>query len=242
VPSLFTLSKCLLTVLLASEYNDPHIGKPELYRLRIKEPSASNPNEATWHVTDTNQTQPAQLPEIPGSETNYMEDAHAPPEEEELRHHEVQVRHEPGSPPLPPLPLEAWSSQQASQPPSWQRVYQRLLNWALVWSEGELQRALQSTMPGNHVDEVALTVWITQTYKRYVRAKHVEHPPGRVDRLYVPPNIADAINVAVFHGRHGDARTMLRDLWAPFGFEGMPRLLIVLARHRRDSNHYVVHR
>lgn len=35
---------------------------------------------------------------------------------------------------------------------------------------------------------------------------------------------------------------MLRDLWAPFGFEGMPRLLIVLARHRRDSNHYVVHR
>lgn len=171
-----------------------------------------------------------------------MEDAHAPPDEEELRHHEVQERHEPGSPPLPPLPLEAWSSQQANQPPSWQRVYQRLLNWALVWSEGELQRALQSTMPGNHVDEVALTVWITQTYKRYVRAKHVEHPPGRVDRLYVPPNIADAINVAVFHGRHGDARTMLRDLWAPFGFEGMPRLLIVLARHRRDSNHYVVHR
>jgi len=70
----------------------------------------------------------------------------------------------------------------------------------------------------------------------------VEHPPGRVDRLYIPPNIADAINVAVFNGRHGDAKAMLRDLWAPFGFEGMPRLLIVLARHRRDANHYVVHR
>lgn len=172
-----------------------------------------------------------------------MEDHHVDPDEEVLRHHEVEVQGgETQSPPLPPLPLEAWSSQQASQPPSWQRVYQRLLNWALVWSEGELQRALASTQPGSHVDEVALTIWITQTYKRYVRAKNVEHPPGRVDRLYVPPNIADAINVAVFHGRHGDAKTMLRDLWAPFGFEGMPRLLIVLARHRRDSTHYVVHR
>lgn len=97
-----------------------------------------------------------------------MKDAHAAPDEEELRHHEVQERPDEASPPLPPLPLEAWSTQQANQPPSWQRVYQRLLNWALVWSEGELRRAQISTQPGNHVDEVALTIWITQTYKRYV--------------------------------------------------------------------------
>jgi len=67
-------------------------------------------------------------------------------------------------------------------------------------------------------------------------------PGGRVDRLFVPPNMADAISNAVFNGRHGDASGMLRELWHPFGLEGMPRLLIVLAKHRSDANHWVVHR
>ena len=44
-----------------------------------------------------------------------------------------------------------------------------------------------------------------------------DSPQGRVDRLFVSPNVADAISTAVFNGRHGDACVMLRDLWAPFG-------------------------
>jgi hypothetical protein len=54
--------------------------------------------------------------------------------------------------------------------------------------------------------------------------------------------MAHAISTAVFNGRHGDACGMLRDLWSPFGLEGMPRLLVVLAKHRSDANHWVVHR
>ncbi|KIJ67732.1 hypothetical protein HYDPIDRAFT_25206 [Hydnomerulius pinastri MD-312] len=50
------------------------------------------------------------------------------------------------------------------------------------------------------------------------------------------------INTAVFNGRHGDACGMLKGFWAPFGFEGAPRLIIVLAKHRSDANHWVVHR
>ena len=61
-------------------------------------------------------------------------------------------------------------------------------------------------------------------------------------RTRVPPNMADAISTAVYNGRHGDACGMLRELWAPFGLEGIPRLLIVLAKHRNDENHWVVHR
>ncbi len=221
-----------------TEFN-PHVAKPEMYRLRIKDnPDVGDLNK-TCHVSQTGRTEPPFLPDL--HDTG-----------EELHHNEVQERNRPPSPPLPlpldsakstqPWPPNDWQVAQAPAIPSWQRIYQRLLDWALVWSENELQRALTSTLPGTHVDEVGLTIWLTQTYKRYVRAKHVEHPPGRVDRCYVPPNIADAINIAVFNGRHGDAKAMLRDLWAPFGFEGMPRLLIVLARHRRDTNHYVVHR
>ena len=64
----------------------------------------------------------------------------------------------------------------------------------------------------------------------------------RVDRLSVPPNMADAMSTAVFNGRHGDACGILRDLWAFFGFEGAPRLIVVLAKHRSDANHWVVPR
>lgn len=237
------------------DYNNPHVSKAELYRLRVKAPAGND--HAEWNVAHTGASRTEALPEIPGSEVGgpYY-DGHGP---NDTIHHEVEERQgagNPRSPALPPLPLEAngtgagtvqpWPATDWQDPamgaPSWQRVYQRLLNWAVVWSDTELQRALDSTAPGRHVDEVALTIWLTQTYKRYVRAKYVEHPQGVVDRLYIPPNIADAINVAVFNGRHGDAKAMLRDLWTPLGFQGMPRLLIVLARHRRDANHHVVHR
>ncbi|KAH9994964.1 hypothetical protein BJV74DRAFT_830757 [Russula compacta] len=144
---------------------------------------------------------------------------------------------------------QVWQQQPASdynsEPPQllpWQRIHQRLLNWAIVWPVTELDTALNSTTRGNQVDEVALSIWSTQTYKRYVRSKMTDGPGGRVDRLFVPPNMADAISNAVFNGRHGDASGMLRELWHPFGLEGMPRLLIVLAKHRSDANHWVVHR
>lgn len=135
-----------------------------------------------------------------------------------------------------------WAGDDLPLPPAWQRIHQRLLNWAIVWPLSELDSALNSTTRGNQVDEVALSIWSTQTYKRYVRSKMTDSPPGRVDRLFVPPNMADAISNAVFNGRHGDASGMLRELWYPFGLDGMPRLLIVLARHRSDANHWVVHR
>lgn len=106
----------------------------------------------------------------------------------------------------------------------------------------ELDAAHGSTTRGHQIDEVALSVWSTQTYKRYVRSRMTDLPGGKVDRLFVPPNMADAISTAVFNGRHGDASAMLRDLWTPFGFEGAPRLIVVLAKHRSDINHWVVHR
>lgn len=144
------------------------------------------------------------------------------------------------SPPLPALPSEA--NRDSYAPPPWQRIHQRLLNWAIVWPMSELDGAMNSTTRGKQVDEVALSIWTTQTYKRYVRAKLTDSPQGTVDRLFVPPNMADAISSAVFHGRHGDACGMLRDLWSPFGLEGTPRLLIVLAKHRNDPDHWLVHR
>lgn len=126
--------------------------------------------------------------------------------------------------------------------PSWQRIHGRLLSWAIAWPMSELENALKSTTRRHQVDEVALTIWSTQTYKRYVRTRLTDNPPCVVDRLFVPPNAADAISNAVFNGRHADACGMLKDLWVPFRLDGVPRFLVVLAKHRSDPNHWVVHR
>ncbi|KAL7281780.1 hypothetical protein PYCCODRAFT_1430922 [Trametes coccinea BRFM310] len=218
----------------------------ELYRLRVKPTgSQSVATHKTWELARDGDDEYEEgdapvaitesgLPEIPDGATGGRT----------------------GSPPLPPLPHDVrgdmidhgqmWQhGDYGNEPrtlPPWQRIHQRLLSWAIVWPMAELDNAVNSCNRGMQVDEIALSIWSTQTYKRYVRAKMTDSPPGRVDRLFVPPNMADAISTAVYNGRHGDACGMLRDLWAPFGLEGIPRLLIVLAKHRNDDNHWVVHR
>ncbi|KAF9222509.1 hypothetical protein BS17DRAFT_782960 [Gyrodon lividus] len=219
----------------------------ELYKLRVKPGgSQSAVTHKTWEVArddqDTYEGQGAftesGIPEIPDS-GNYTD-------------------RRPSSPPLPPIPQEghrrdmvpsqnsqlwnAGNEYNDMTPPPWQRIHQRLLNWAIIWPMSEIDAALTSTTRGQQVDEVALSIWSTQTYKRYVRSRMTDIPGGKVDRLFVPPNMADAISTAVFNGRHGDACGMLKELWAPFGFEGAPRLIVVLAKHRSDANHWVVHR
>jgi hypothetical protein len=219
----------------------------ELYKLRVKTgPGSAVGTHKTWEVAredgDYDYDGEAQaavtdsgMPEIPDTTARQ------------------------GSPSLPPIPQsesggemvhmseprwahQGYGSDVQHQTPPWQLIHQRLLNWAIIWPMSELDAAVGSTTRGHQVDEISLSIWATQSYKRYVRSRMTDSPQGRVDRLFVPPNVADAISTAVFNGRHGDACMMLRDLWAPFGLDGIPRLLIVLARHRGDENHWVVHR
>ncbi|KAH9978833.1 hypothetical protein BGW80DRAFT_1281218 [Lactifluus volemus] len=205
----------------------------ELYKLRVRAGpgSQSGNTHKTWELARDNGDYEEEDPDGPAAVT------------------ESGMQEIPDSNPSGYGDRQVWQQQPTSdynsEPPQlhqWQRIHQRLLNWAIVWPVSELDTALNSTTRGNQVDEVALSIWSTQTYKRYVRSKMTDGPGGRVDRLFVPPNMADAISNAVFNGRHGDASGMLRELWHPFGLDGMPRLLIVLAKHRSDDNHWVVHR
>lgn len=215
----------------------------ELFRLRQR-PAGSQLSHRTWEVAQHNEDDddngnilPSNLPSIPD-------------DNDEEGDHESR--------PLPDLPPEANREEEMAVQPQgyqsgeyspdggplapWQRIHSRLLSWAIIWPMSELENALNSTTRGQQVDEVALSIWSTQTYKRYVRTKLTDSPRGQVDRLFVPPNMADAINNAVYNGRHGDACGMLKDLWYPFGLDGTPRLIVVLAKHRSDPNHWVVHR
>ncbi|KAF8829264.1 hypothetical protein HHX47_DHR3000905 [Lentinula edodes] len=215
----------------------------ELYKLQQR-PSATGEEQTTWDLRRSDvpdeyddEESPAVAPTIPGSEAG-------------------DLNRRSTSPSLPPIPRDDtgqrslvpqpqwngnYNDHQQDLPP-WQKIHQRLLSWAIVWPLSELDEALNSTTRGHQVNEVAMSIWSTQTYKRYVRTRMTDTPSGVVDRLFVPPNMADAISNAVYNGRHGDACGMLRDLWGPFGLQGMPRLLVVLAKHRSDENHWVVHR
>ncbi|KAK1236340.1 hypothetical protein PQX77_000418 [Marasmius sp. AFHP31] len=220
----------------------------ELYKLRQR-PSQDGAQDTTWDLQrshaddeDERETAPAIAATIPGSDVDY-------------ENHDHRAK-SPSLPPLPPTEEGAqsvvsvhnqpWNGNEYQDPqanlPPWQKIHQRLLSWAIIWPLSELEEALNSTTRGHQVNEVAMSIWSTQTYKRYVRSRMTDTPNGVVDRLFVPPNMADAISNAVFNGRHGDACGMLRDLWGPFGLQGMPRLLVVLAKHRSDENHWVVHR
>lgn len=242
---------------LMSEGRDDSPGQQyleeELYKLRIKPGGSQAATHKTW-----------ELGEVPREEQEEYDEEEQDGELTESGMPEIPdsgyTDHRATSPPLPPIPHDDQSDvvntpqaqnkmlvanyygEQENYVPPWQRVHQRLLSWAIVWPMNEIEHALNSTTRGQQVDEIALSIWSVQSYKRYVRSKMTESPGGRPDRLFVPPNMADAISTAVFNGRHGDACGMLRDLWGPFGLDGAPRLIIVLAKHRSDSNHWVVHR
>ncbi|KAH0589652.1 hypothetical protein H2248_005382 [Termitomyces sp. 'cryptogamus'] len=233
----------------------------ELYRLRQRQRqggSQSGRSHHTWLVSrdpgeidddDEEGPPPSGMPTIPdtnGGGYAEREGSHSPPlpalpeqeDEEEIEPHGGVITTPQG--PWRTHDYDAETSQPQMAP--WQRIHARLLQWAVIWPQPELDNALNSTTRGQQVDEIALSIWTTQTYKRYVRARLTDNPAGIVDRLFVPPNMADAISNAVYNGQHGNACGMLREMWTTFGLPGMPRLLVVLARHRSENDHWVVHR
>ncbi|KAG5641009.1 hypothetical protein DXG03_006383 [Asterophora parasitica] len=233
----------------------------ELYRLRQRSGgSQSGRSHHTWEVAreqddfndEDGHKAPSGLPTIPdtnggGAYAGRGDGSQSPPlpalpedeDDDEIAHGGDVI-----TTPQGPWSAVDYGQQQQDSPQlaSWQLIHARLLSWAVIWPQSEVDLALNSTTRGHQVDEVALSIWSTQTYKRYVRARLTDSPPGIVDRLFVPPNMADAISNAVYNGQHGNACGMLRDLWSPFGLPGMPRLLVVLAKHRNETDHWVVHR
>lgn len=225
----------------------------ELYKLRQRPGGPESATHKTWELGeattrdgfddyDEDEDEEGELrtltvsglPEIPTGNFTERREASLPPIPEE-EHEEVVVS------PYEEMWVGKYQNVEDPTPP-WQRIHQRILSWAVIWPLSEIENALNSTNRGHQVNETALSIWSTQSYKRYVRSKITDSPRGRPDRLFVPPNVADAISTAVFNGLHGDACGMLLDLWTPFGLEGSPRLIIVLAKHRADENHWVVHR
>jgi hypothetical protein len=127
-----------------------------------------------------------------------------------------------------------------SMQPPWVKVNQCLYNWVDALPVAELNDCLRSYETRGKVNELALTIWTMQVYKRYVRATLTALPPRTVDIMFVPPKIADAINEAVQEELHGEATRMLRELLDSFGFLHHPKLILAIS-DRDGHDRWEVH-
>ncbi|WWC72987.1 uncharacterized protein I206_106951 [Kwoniella pini CBS 10737] len=135
----------------------------------------------------------------------------------------------------PLLPqMEGW------QP--WDMLTQRLYSWALIAEEKSFVRALEEVSLGRQVEEFPLSIFLMMTYKRLIRRNMCENPPIPCDKLFVPPNIASAINVAVHARRYHDAKEILLELWDSLANPEPPRVIIALAPLGNDLDQWAAHR
>ncbi|KAK6906142.1 hypothetical protein I203_100126 [Kwoniella mangroviensis CBS 8507] len=124
----------------------------------------------------------------------------------------------------------------------WDMLTQRLYSWALIAEEKSFVRALEEVSLGRQVEEFPLSIFLMMTYKRLIRRNMSENPPITCDKLFVPPNIASAINVAVHARRYHDAKEILLELWNSLGSEEPPRVIIALAPLGNDLDQWAAHR
>ena len=215
-----------------------HEVKEELYRLRMEiSPEPAVDKDKSWEVAgeDGGSDLDFGMTETPATAAWHGSPSPPPIPQPEADGEVIRT-------PEPHWTHKGYGGYVQQRTPPWKLIHQLLLYWAMIWSMSDLDVALESTARGHQVNEISLSIWTTQHYKRYVRSRMTDSPRGGVDQLFVPPNVADAISTAVFNGKDGDACMMLRDLWAPFGPDSIPRLLIVLAKYGADANHWVVHR
>ncbi|WWC91089.1 uncharacterized protein L201_006030 [Kwoniella dendrophila CBS 6074] len=124
----------------------------------------------------------------------------------------------------------------------WDMLTQRLYSWALIAEEKSFVRALEEVSLGRQVEEFPLSIFLMMTYKRLIRRNLSENPPIPCDKLFVPPNIANAINIAVHARRYHDAKEILLELWNSLGSNEPPRVIIALAPLGNDPDQWASHR
>jgi hypothetical protein len=156
---------------------------------------------------------------------------------------------------LPPLPPSTYApsvvsrAQSAAPPPPrgsqpWELATHRLYSWALLWEDEYFERATAGIALGGPVDEFSLTILSMMMFKRILKLRLTQSPPQVCDKLFVPPNLSEAINKAVhavsceayfstnsYQKQYGAAQAILKGLWYDFGFTEPPRVIISLARH-----------
>nr|XP_031858883.1 uncharacterized protein CI109_005702 [Kwoniella shandongensis]KAA5525955.1 hypothetical protein CI109_005702 [Kwoniella shandongensis] len=124
----------------------------------------------------------------------------------------------------------------------WDRLTQTLYSWAMIAEEKSFVRALEDISLGRQVEDFPLSIFLIMTYKRWVKRNLNETPPVPCDKLFVPPNLAVAINVAVHSRRYHEAKEILLGLWDSLGSKEPPRVIVSLAPLGNEADQWAAHR
>ncbi|KAK8843968.1 hypothetical protein IAR55_006760 [Kwoniella newhampshirensis] len=124
----------------------------------------------------------------------------------------------------------------------WDRLSQTLYSWAIIAEEKSFVRALEEISLGRQVEEFPLSIFLMMTFKRWVKRNMSESPPVPCDKLFVPPNLAVAMNVAVHNRRYHEAKEILLSLWDSLGSKEPPRVIVSLAPLGNEVDQWAAHR
>ncbi|CAL1703032.1 unnamed protein product [Somion occarium] len=155
-----------------------------------------------------------------------------------------------------PLPSNSSSTTRFQKPPRLTRPHERLYDyfrrWTDTWDMSVLGSAFQSTLPDSMVNEVALTVWTMQMYKRRLRHLVNERLDDVIEVFTVPPHFTSKIN-NILSGtarqtgeRQGlsAAAKILGDLWAVIRHsqKAEPKTILIIGPHWQQKGRWLVHK
>jgi len=121
--------------------------------------------------------------------------------------------------------------------PSWQGVYQYLVDSITALPTNSLQKSLEDYTKSGELDEISLSIWTLQSHKRFLRSLDPIFS-SNPKRLFIPPNAAQAIESALINGYRDTACDMLKKLWLKLSPIGPPEHIVMLVN---KEGHWVIH-
>ncbi|KAK7682109.1 hypothetical protein QCA50_014695 [Cerrena zonata] len=148
------------------------------------------------------------------------------------------------------------STRNTSKPPNLSRPWERLRDYFFKWTESwdyqTLSVAHTSTQPNYVVNDIALTIWIMQMYKRRLRYLWSERLYDVVEVFTVPPLYTAKINRCLVGNSDKTleqqgitaALKVLCDLWSVVrhGENAEPKVVLVVGQHAKDKSRWLVHK
>jgi hypothetical protein len=105
---------------------------------------------------------------------------------------------------------------------SYEHLEQYLLDSVKVIPDTLFRDSLETIEYTGYLNELTLTIWTLQTYKRFLRKEHSDGETPSLTtqtprRLFIPPNAATVIENALWSGYQGYACRMICEFWEMIG-------------------------
>ena len=128
--------------------------------------------------------------------------------------------------------------------PVWQRIERYLHRLIRDWPIETLLQAKQTTEDLNAVNDVALSMWMLQMFKRYVKGREEEGKPNftLVNCHMIFPIHVAMVNGAIQDGTREGAITALKEFWELIGQRRRPDVVLAMGRYWLDESRWVVHK